>query len=169
MTQMLRKEKFYPHPPEDVWIALTDPQALAEWLMPNNFEPVVGRTFRFHVDPMPGFGGITECEVLEVEAPLRLSYSWTILPSKPQAPRPPAMTVTWILTPEADGTRLVLEQQGLDTLGWWSRISMKMGWGRMMKTLLPKVLGQVRDGAFVPGAITKRDYKTKTVPEGYAK
>src|SRR5260370_5600951 len=50
----LRKEVFLPHPPEDVWLALTAPQALAEWLMPNNFEPVVGRKFRFHVDPMPG-------------------------------------------------------------------------------------------------------------------
>ena len=50
----VRKEVFLPHPPEDVWLALTDPQALAEWLMPNNFEPVAGHKFRFHVDPMPG-------------------------------------------------------------------------------------------------------------------
>jgi len=67
----LRKEVFLPHPPEDVWLALTDPQALAEWLMPNNFEPVAGRKFRFHVDPMPGpYPGGSECEVLEVEVPL---------------------------------------------------------------------------------------------------
>ena len=35
--RVIRKEIFLPHPPEDVWLALTDPQALAEWLMPNNF------------------------------------------------------------------------------------------------------------------------------------
>jgi uncharacterized protein YndB with AHSA1/START domain len=59
----IRKEIFLPHPPEDVWAALTDPQALAEWLMPNNFEPVVGRKFRFHVDPMPGpYPGGSECQ-----------------------------------------------------------------------------------------------------------
>jgi len=70
--QTIRKEVFLPHPPEDVWLALTDPQALAEWMMPNNFEPVVGRKFRFHVDPMPGpYPGGSECEVLEVDAPRR--------------------------------------------------------------------------------------------------
>lgn len=169
MSKILRKEALYPHPPEDVWVALTDPQALAEWLMPNNFEPVVGRVFCFHVDPMPGYSGISECEVLSVEPPRRLSYSWTVLPSKPQAPRPPAMTVTWTLEPDGDGTRLVLEQEGLEALGWWSRVSMKMGWGRMLKTLLPKALGNIRSGTFTPGAITKRDYKTTTVPEDYAR
>ncbi len=39
----LRKEVFYPHPRDKVWAALTTPEALAEWLMPNDFEPVVGK------------------------------------------------------------------------------------------------------------------------------
>ena len=46
---------------------------------------------------------------------------------------------------------------------------MNMGWGRMINKLLPKVLRNVKDGGFIPGAITKRDYGTKTVPPGYAK
>ncbi|MDN3352045.1 hypothetical protein [Actinomadura sp. DC4] len=34
-----------PHSPAVVWQALTDPVALAEWLMPvEDFAPVVGRT-----------------------------------------------------------------------------------------------------------------------------
>jgi uncharacterized protein YndB with AHSA1/START domain len=69
----IRREILLPHPLGDVWLALTDPQALAEWLMPNNFEAIVGRKFRFHVDPMPGpYPGGSECEVLEVDAPRRL-------------------------------------------------------------------------------------------------
>ncbi len=169
MSDTLRREVYYPHNPEAVWTALTDRQALAEWLMPNDFEPVVGHKFRFQVDPMFGFSGINECEVLEVDRPRRLSYSWTVLPKDPDKPRPPAMTVTWSLRPERDGTRLVLEQRGLEALGWWSRLSMKMGWGRMLKTLLPKVLGNVGADGFVPGAITKRDYKSTTVPDHFAK
>ena len=31
------------------------------------------------------------------------------------------------------------------------------------------MLRNVKDGRFTPGAITKRDYGTKTVPPGYAK
>ncbi len=33
----LTKEAFFPHPPDDVWIALTDKYAVAEWLMTKNF------------------------------------------------------------------------------------------------------------------------------------
>lgn len=168
--RILRKEVFYPHSPEDVWLALTNPQALAEWLMPNNFEPLVGRRFHFHVDPLPGqWSGINECEVLEVDPPRRLSYTWVCGLKDHGKPLPPAMTVTWTLTPESGGTRLVLEQTGLEHQSFWLRFSMNMGWGRMLKTLLPKVLTNVKDGRFIPGAIRRRDYGTKTVPPGYAK
>ena len=169
MTKRLRKQIFYPHDAQSVWTALTDPRALAEWLMPNNFEPIVGKVFRFHVDPMPGFSGINECEVKEVDPPRRLVYTWTPLPKRPDVGRPPAMTLVWTLEPSPGGTTLVLEQSGLETLNWWWRFSMTMGWGRMMKTLLPRVLRHVHGGVFTPGAITRRDYKTTTVPAGYAK
>ncbi len=33
----------YAHPIGKVWAALTDPAALAEWLMVNDFEPQVGK------------------------------------------------------------------------------------------------------------------------------
>jgi hypothetical protein len=39
----------------------------------------------------------------------------------------------------------------------------------MTGKLLPRVLRNVKDGRFTPGAITKRDYGTKTAPQGYAK
>lgn len=165
----LRKEAYFPHPPADVWLALTDKYAIAEWLMPNNFEPIAGRKFNFHVDKLPftGFTGVTECDVLEVEPPRRLVYTWVSVHATKG--RHPPMTLTWTLQPEGEGTRLVLEQDGLEALNLWWRFSMTHGWGRMMKTLLPKVVRNVRDGRFVPGAIKRRDFGTKTVPEGFAK
>lgn len=166
----IHKEVIYPHPPERVWVALTDPRALAEWLMPNNFRAEVGARFRFHVDPMPGFSGISECEVLEVEAPRRLVYTWTVVPTRPTETPPPAMRLEWTLEPHASGTRLVLHQTGAEALNWWWRLSMSHGWGRMLGRLLPRVLGNVgADGRFEPGAIVKRDHGTKTVPVGYAR
>jgi uncharacterized protein YndB with AHSA1/START domain len=118
---------------------------------------------------MPGFSGISECRVLEVEPARRLAYTWTVLPQAPDAAPPTPMTVTWTLEPEREGTRLVLEQSGIEVLSWWWRTSMSMGWNRMMKKLLPKVLERVADGKLTPGAGARRDYKTTTVPEGYAR
>ena len=40
---------------------------------------------------------------------------------------------------------------------------------RMLKKLLAKVLQHVEGGRFTPGAITRRDYGTKTVPADHAK
>jgi uncharacterized protein YndB with AHSA1/START domain len=51
----VRLERVYLHPPELVWRALTDREVLAEWLMPNDFAPVVGHTFTMRTDPGPGF------------------------------------------------------------------------------------------------------------------
>lgn len=164
----LTKTVTYPHPREKVWIALTDSTALAEWLMPNNFEPVVGRTFQFRVDPMLSFTGIVDCTVLEVEPPHRLVYSW-VSHTKGKVGHEP-MTLVWTLEDHQDGTRLTLEQSGLEHLTLWWRFSMKMGWSRMLKTLLPKVLKNVDDqGAFHRGAITRRDFGVKSVPEEFLK
>lgn len=167
-TKSLRKEVFYPHPPSTVWVALTDPRALAEWLMPNDFRPVEGHEFQFRVDPMLGFTGVNQCRVVEVDPPRRLVYTWASrMKGKPD---PPPMRVTWTLHPERGGTRLVLEQVGLESLSLWWRFSARAGWGRMLKRLLPRVLENVGDdGSFTPGARTKRDFGTKTVPEHFAR
>lgn len=169
MSRTIEKSVYYTAPPEAVWTALTDPRALAEWLMPNDFQPVVGRVFRFHVDPMPGFSGISECRVLEVDPPRRLVYDWTVVPKIVTTRRPPPMLLTWTLEPEGTGTRLRLHQTGVEALNWWWRLSMNHGWTRMLEKLLPRVLGHVHDGGFTPGAITRRDYGTKSVPDHFAK
>lgn len=63
----------------------------------------------------------------------------------------------------------MLEQSGLEALNWWWRLSTRAGWGRMLKKLLPRALEHVRGADFTPGAVTRRDYGIKTVPEGFAK
>jgi uncharacterized protein YndB with AHSA1/START domain len=66
VTEAIRTDSFFPHPPEKVWRALTDPELLACWLMPNDFEPWIGHQFTFRTDPVPvhGFDGIVRCETL---------------------------------------------------------------------------------------------------------
>jgi hypothetical protein len=75
--------------------------------MENNFEPRVGHKFQFQAHSLPGLEEIIDCEVLELNEPKRLTYTWqdrlTCLPS----------IVTWTLTPIDCGTRLQLEHRGL--------------------------------------------------------
>jgi uncharacterized protein YndB with AHSA1/START domain len=168
VRKSLRKEAFYPHPPEKVWVALTNRKAIAEWLMPNNFEPEVGRKFRLQCDPFGPCAGLNECEVLEVEAPRRLVYSWINGMRNRSKMKGEPMVITWTLIPEDGGTRLVLEHVGLEVLDWFTRGAMNFGWGTMLKTCIPKVLKNVADDlSFTPGAIplSKRCYKVKTLPD----
>ena len=50
----IRTATFFPHPPDKVWRALTDPELLGAWLMPNDFQARVGHRFTFRTDPVQG-------------------------------------------------------------------------------------------------------------------
>ncbi|MBV9815859.1 MAG: SRPBCC domain-containing protein [Alphaproteobacteria bacterium] len=92
-------ERQIPHPPERVWRALTQPHLLEEWLMKNDFDPVVGHRFNLRAD-----WGTVDCQVLAVEPNKTLSYTWGAYDLK--------SVVTWTLTPTSTGTRLRMEQTG---------------------------------------------------------
>lgn len=89
---------------------MTDPRLMAEWLMENDFEPILGRKFDFRTKPMPQWNGILDCEVLALEAQRRLSYTWNS--SGVEAETGLKTVVTWILTPTPAGTHLRMEQAG---------------------------------------------------------
>jgi uncharacterized protein YndB with AHSA1/START domain len=75
-TKSIIAERWTPEPAETIWRALTDSALIAEWSTGNDFASEVGRGFRFRAKPVPGWSGVTNCEVLEVEPPRRLVYSW---------------------------------------------------------------------------------------------
>jgi len=94
-----------PHKPEKVWRALTDPVLLAEWLLPAiEFKLEPGAAFTFKTQPYPGWDGVVNCRMLEIETHRKLSYTWGV----------PFLdtVVTFTLTPTASGTRLTLVQTG---------------------------------------------------------
>jgi uncharacterized protein YndB with AHSA1/START domain len=149
MKRDLRLERHFAHAPERVWRALTDPRALAQWLMENDFEPRVGHKFRFRDRPRPGWNGITECEVLECDPPRRLSYTFTGGPLN--------SVVTWTLTPAGAGTRLVLEHTGLEGLfPMLLSFMFERGWGKMLDRKLPAVLARMTADAFTRAAPEER-------------
>lgn len=88
-----------PHPTEKIWHALTQPPLIEEWLMKNDFKPVVGHRFDLRAD-----WGVVDCQVLAVESNKTLSYTWDAYGLK--------SVVTWTLTPTSTGTHLRMEQSG---------------------------------------------------------
>lgn len=76
MRRAIDFERVYAHPPAKVYRALTDSDLLAEWLMPNDFRPVVGHRFTFRSKPYPGFDGVVHCEVLRLDEPREVAFSW---------------------------------------------------------------------------------------------
>jgi len=98
--------EFYPHPIEAVWAAITDPAALAAWLMPNDFEPRVGKRFTFRGEPVPGWRGWIDCEVIALEPPSRMVWSWR------STDEDPPMQVEIQLRTVEGGTELTLAHTG---------------------------------------------------------
>ena len=103
-------ERELPHPPQKVWRALTQSALIEEWLMKNDFEPVVGRKFTLRMAPAPNWNGVTDCEVLAVQPYRTLSYSWNS--SGEEAENGLKTVVTWTLTPTPRGVLLRMEQSG---------------------------------------------------------
>jgi uncharacterized protein YndB with AHSA1/START domain len=126
-------EREFPHPPEKVWRALTQGPLLEEWVMKNDFQPVVGHKFNFRMQPMPGWNGVTDCEVLVVEPQKRLSYTWNA--SGEEAINGIKTVVTFTLTPTKNGVLLRMEQAGFRPEHDRFYQGANYGWQKMLGTL----------------------------------
>jgi uncharacterized protein YndB with AHSA1/START domain len=113
-------EREMPHPLEKIWRALTQGPLIAEWLMTNDFQPIVGHRFQFRNTPAPGWNGIIDSEVLLVEPYTRLAYGWTSMGLE--------TVVTWTLTPTPGGTLLRMEQSGFPSEEGKNYKGAKYGW-----------------------------------------
>jgi uncharacterized protein YndB with AHSA1/START domain len=115
-------EREFPFPPEKIWRALTQPHLIQEWLMKNDFTPVIGHRFNLSAD-----WGAVDCQVLAIEPNKSLSYSWGAYGLE--------SVVTWTLTPTSAGTRLRMEQLGFRPDQQQAYQGAKYGWQRFFTTL----------------------------------
>jgi uncharacterized protein YndB with AHSA1/START domain len=105
-TRSVVVEREFSVPPEKLWRALTQPHLIAEWLMKNDFSPVVGHRFNLRGD----WGGVLDCEVLAIEPHKTLSYTWNF--AHEDTAFNLQSVVVFTLTPTSTGTRLRMEQTG---------------------------------------------------------
>ena len=111
-TRSVVVERELAHPPEKIWRALTQGALIEEWMMKNDFQPIVGHHFLFCATPMPHWNGIVDCEVLEVVPNERLSYAWRAVAKDASVML--TTVVTWTLKPTTRGALVRMEQSGFD-------------------------------------------------------
>jgi uncharacterized protein YndB with AHSA1/START domain len=109
-------------PPEKIWRALTQPHLIEEWLMKNDFKPVVDHRFNLRGD-----WGTVDCQVLTIEPNKTLSYTWGAMGLE--------SVVTWTLTPTGAGTHLRMEQSGFQKDQPQNYNGAKYGWQKFFASL----------------------------------
>ena len=115
-------ERELAYPPEKIWRALTQPHLIEEWLMKNDFKPVVDHRFKLSAD-----WGAVECQVIAIEPNKSLSYTWGAYGLE--------SVVTWTLTATGKGTHLRMEQSGFRPDQQQAYQGAKFGWQKFFAAL----------------------------------
>ena len=113
-------ERDVPHPPEKVWRAMTQQHLIAEWLLPNDFEPVIGHKFKLRWEAPGGMSGVIDGQVRIIEPERTLAYSWDSMGVD--------TVVTLTLTPTSGGTHVRMEQVGFRPDQQQNLQGAKYGW-----------------------------------------
>jgi uncharacterized protein YndB with AHSA1/START domain len=121
-TRSVIVEREISFPPEKIWRALTQPHLIEEWLVKNDFKPVVDHRFNFRGD-----WGAVDCQVVTVEPNKTLSYTWGAYGLE--------SIVTWTLTATSTGTHLRMEQSGFRPDQPQAYQGARAGWQRFFGNL----------------------------------
>lgn len=148
MKKEILHQLFFSHPPQTVWEYLTNSELMKQWLMPNDFVPIVGRSFQFKTKPIPSldFDGIVYCTVLEIVPFEKLSYSWKS--GNGDGDITVDSVVVWTLTAKDNGTELTLHHSGFTeavNLSMYSALN--GGWLANMKKIEQLIQNKMYDKA----------------------
>ena len=137
MTKTIHQKIFYPHPAAVVWEYLTTAELMAQWLMVNDFQPILGYDFQFKTKPIPSLDldGIMYCKVVEIVPFKKLSYTWKAGPGEGKISLD--TLVVWTLTEKDNGTELQLVHSGFKEIENLSIYNgMTQGWLQNMQKIV---------------------------------
>lgn len=138
MIEKIELEATYPHPPEAVWKAVTDPRALARWFMPTDMRPMEGLRFRFKKPD----GEIVWAKVTEVDEGRMLSFTFRDEENGGES------LVVWKIDPVDSGTRFSVRHESLELPPVTCiPIDSYFNWLYALRHSLPGLLALLRAGA----------------------
>lgn len=144
-------------PIHKVWKALTNPDTLAQWVMENNFKPVVGHKCQFWNQEIDL---VVNCEVLVVDEPHTLSYTWVGGPID--------TIVTWTLTEENAATHLHLNHTGFAAKGK-AYNGAKYGWAYKIEELYKVLEEKVAQDKEILNDVNFTEFLLGIEPEAHRK
>lgn len=114
MPRSIKISRYFDTTADRVWECISDKEIISQWLMPTDFEPVVGHQFTFRTKPKLkfGFDGIVHCRVTEIIPHQKLCYSWKGGPGDGTINLD--TIVTWTLQPDGPRTLLHFEHSGFE-------------------------------------------------------
>ncbi len=137
MKPQIEIKRVYKYPIVAVWNALTDKEALSDWLMETtDFELKVGHSFKLKTKPQGKFDGILNCKIISFDAPNSISYLWQSNGMKNPT------TVNWVLKAISESeTHLHLSHNGFEGVsGWLTRQMLGIGWKKLLSNKLKNYL-----------------------------
>ena len=127
MQKEIRHTSHFNQPPQAVWQYLTKPELIEQWLGKTDFQPIEGFKFRF----ISAYGNDSFCEVLEVEAFTKLSFSWQKRSAKDNMLF--NSKVMWTLVAKDNGTELQLVHNGFTVME--DVVGHENGWNTCLQQL----------------------------------
>lgn len=130
-------------PAETIWRALTEPDLIARWFMPNDFAAEVGHKFSYRSGPVGDWDGVSEGEVLDADPFWRLRYTWRGGSHSLEGfGRYIDTVLTWTLSPLPNGTHVRLEHSGFtdDSAPVYAIMNSENGWSAVMNRLAKVVV-----------------------------
>jgi uncharacterized protein YndB with AHSA1/START domain len=137
-TRSVVVERELAFPPEKIWRALTQPHLIEEWLMKNDFKPVVDHRFNLRKNPKADVSIVVDCQVVAIEPHKTLCYTWVAMGLE--------SVVTWTLTPTRTGTLLRMEQSGFRPDQKQAYHGARHGWQQYVANLEQLLAGSIGTG-----------------------
>lgn len=145
MKTEIKHRWFYEQSPSKIWEYLTQSELIALWIMPNNFQLVMGHEFEFRTNPIPilELNGIFHCKVLEIVPLKKLTYSWKGGPGNGNIMLD--TLVEWTLEKHDNGTILNLKHSGFKVENYSILTGMKDGWLKNIQKMLNQLNSKNND------------------------